>query len=260
LWHSSFPRCRFTSARRKAKQPATAHAAAGTSYNSYLATTAQERKQEWEKLIAAKWNVGVSVLMVEVPEGPALELIPLLESADPAPFQKGYDQLMTMIRNKDAKLAAWPSILTGNARRAVVESIVEKTYPVSTEEPETPNKKLLVDHELSKLMQDQSQFETRNTGATLEAEAIVLGNGEQIAIQLNPQRVIFRGTEHFEPTDARRDGQRPSNAPQFAITKVATSVVVKNGSRVLLCVHKLDPPGTMMELFILHATATKVGE
>lgn len=227
------------------------------------------------RLRAAKWNVRVDVMIVEVPEARALELLPDLRSDDPQKISAAVTQIQQMIAAKEATLIGWPEVITLDGDRAVSETSDEKRYPVEFGIPGAPSPEAtgtpaaaapaapastpqnsVVDADLSAL--SPSAFETRNVGLTLEVEPHVLDEGRRLVIQIVPQHVLLLG---YEPFDAGRDDtgrQLFVEQPQFATRKTTTSVSIRNGQHVLLSLHKIDGEEPKMELFILHAVATKV--
>lgn len=212
---------------------------------------------------AAKWNVRVDVLIVSLPEARALELLPDLRSDDPQKTAAAVTSLQQMIGAKEATLIGWPEVVCLDGVRSVTETIDEKRYPTdygfpaaSDTEPasaEKPDRQ-----EAAADGPAPAAFETRNVGTTLEAEPQVLDDGRRILLSVAPQQVRLLGFIPFGG-EAGTDNQ-PSliDQPEFAVLKATTTLSLRNDQRVLLAMHKLDPGKDTVELFILHAVATKV--
>jgi len=228
------------------------------------------------RMRAAKWNVRVSVLIVEVPEAKALELLPDLRSDDPQKTSAAVKQIQQSIAAKEATFIGWPEVITLDGVRAVSETIDEKRYPVAfgipgvtlpeSTDPSAQNapvpaptpepQNLAVDADLAAL--SPTAFETRNVGLTIEAEPHVLDEGRRLLISIVPQHVLLMG---YEPFDAGRDAtgqQRFVEQPQFATRKTTTTLNIRNDQHVLLNMHKIEGDDAKVELFILHAIASKV--
>lgn len=233
-----------------------------------------------ERAAAAKWNVRVDVQIVELPEARALELVPGLRSDDAQKVAAALAQLQQMIAAKEATLIGWPEVICIDGDRTVAETIEEQRYPVefdplgasapetsvapaTNETPSTPapeaTPKLegaLVDADVTTAM--PNMWESRNVGVTLEAEAKVLDEGRRLLVNVVPQHVRNLG---FEPFDAGLDAagrQLYVQQPKFATTKIQTSLSVRNDQHVLLNMHKIEGDEAKVELFILHAVASKV--
>lgn len=208
--------------------------------------------------IAPQWNVWVEVLMIALPHEKAVALLPNLRSPDK--IDGTVAQMLQAVEKKEATVNGWMAGSTPDQTRFVVETIFEQHYtagfdvsPVSgrarTAQPKT-------DEPAAAGGPIFTTFEVRNTGATLEAEPTVLPGGEWINLSLVPQRVAMRGWDSYEA--ARLPDGRVLNLdhPQFYTLKTTTTVLLRNGERKLLAVHKLPPPDTQIEFLIVQATAT----
>jgi hypothetical protein len=187
-----------------------------------------------------------------------------------------------MIKSKDAILLAWPMVRTVDGNRAVAESILEQRYPTEFESPipatpgrgsaspapvtpagvpapagvpppSPPEKPQLVDH----VDGVPTSFETRNAGATLEVESSVLDEGKRIFLDLVPQRVELLEMERMESYFANDKAKVNTPQPLFATSKTTQSLIVPNGQRQLIGVHKLAKPANYIEFHLLRAMATK---
>ncbi len=218
---------------------------------------------EGARQIAAKWNVRVDVLIVSLPESRALELLPELRSDDPQKVNGAVTNIQQMLSAKEATLIGWPEVVCLDGVRSVMETIDEKRYPSDFSFP------VAADNETASPDKPDTQpgaadtpapsaFETRNVGITLEAEPQVLDDGRRLLLSVVPQHVRLLG---FIPYggEAGTDSQPGLiDQPEFAVTKATTTLSIRNDQRVLLGMHKLDPEKDSVELFILHAVATKV--
>jgi hypothetical protein len=140
----------------------------------------------------------------------------------------------------------------------VSETIEEKRYPVDdpaakpATQPAAPSQ--LVDGGLS----EPSMADTRNLGATLEAEATVSRNGQAIKVDLVAQRIAFLGWENIENPAAIGAAFKKGAQPQFFDAKVQTTVSVPSGGHLLIGTHLLLKPEGYMELFVLQAAAVAI--
>lgn len=205
-----------------------------------------------------EWNVWVEVLMVALPQEKAFALLPDLRSPDK--IDGAVAQILRAIEAKEATLTGWPAGSTPDQTRFVVETIFEQHYtagfdlsPVSgrartaqpkTGEPAAAGAPIF------------TTFEVRNTGVTLEAEPTVLPGGQWINLSLVPQRVAMRGWDSYEAARLPDGKVLNLDHPQFYTLKTTATVLLRNGERKLLAVHKLPPPDTQIEFFIVQATAT----
>jgi hypothetical protein len=212
---------------------------------------AQKKKQ-----LEAKWNIRTDVLMVAVPQDRAIQLLVELQTDDDREVEAAFAQIQELIAKKAATLIAWPSLVTLDGQRAVVETIVEKRYPSEFSPPVSPSVtgSNLVDQVNSALPES---FETRNSGTTLEVSATVMDEGKRIHVDIVPQRVALIGWKNYKV--GKKDvGLVDIDQPEFATEKVTTSLILRNGARSLIAVHRLESPADHIEFFILHAQATPV--
>ena len=213
--------------------------------------------------------VRVDVLMISVPEQKALPLIRQLR--DSAQFAAAEMALLEMVVRKEANLEGWPEITTHSQMRAVTESIVEQRYPIEfdvqgpaavpPDPPAVPKPGAAkpsarpIDEPVAQAQNTSgvipTTFETRNTGATLEAEPIVSPDRTAITISLSPQLVRFeRFTEFSAGTSPKGDKQTVSQ-PIFATSKVTTTLSLRDGERRLIHVGKATEDHSRIDLFIL---------
>jgi hypothetical protein len=211
---------------------------------------------EKQKQFEARWSIRTDVLMVAVPLDRALQLLGELQTDDDRKVETAFAQIQEMIAKKQATFIAWPSLVSLDGQRAVVETIVEKRYPSEFIPPLTPSLSglNLVDHANSGLPES---WETRNIGTTLEVAATVLDEGKRIHVDLLPQRVGLIGWKTYKV--GKKDvGLVDIDQPEFATQKVTSSLSIRNGARVLIAAHHMELPTDQIEFFILHAKATPV--
>jgi hypothetical protein len=218
----------------------------------------QAEKLEMQKQLGAKWNVRTDVLMVAIPQDRAMQLLVEFYSDDDRKVEAAFAQIQDMIGKKQAKLLGWPSLVSIDGQRAVMETIVEKRYPTEfslppANRPGTDSKP--VDHGLNSGLNES--FETRNSGTTLEVAATVFDDGKRIHINILPQRVDLLGWKDYK-VGLKGVGAGEIEQPEFATEKVTTSLILRNGARSLIAVHKLESPADHIEFFILRAQAIPV--
>jgi general secretion pathway protein D len=166
-------------------------------------------------------------------------------------------------QKKGIDLLSAPRITTKSGQRAVIEIVREFRYPTQFTEPKVPD---IQSHGTTNSTtttvalpvvgpSTPSNFETRNTGVTLEVEPVVGPDGVTIDLNLVPQVVEFEGFINygspiktvnpallgFSPstllgmtTDAITLTDNVINQPIFSTRKVTTSVSVWDGQTVVL--------------------------
>ncbi len=201
------------------------------------------------KLLKEKWEVRVDLMMVSLPQAAALELLPSLR--DGTKIESACKHLEEMIVRKEAKLLAWPEVVTKSGERAVTEGILEERYPTEFDPPQSP------DERTGKTRPPDvtpTAFETRNTGATLEVEPVVANDGASILLSLVPQHVkLVEMKTHFTGKNSAGEELRIQQ-PQFRTMKTTTSLSLRNGERQLLATFNNEADDTLV-FFIVRATA-----
>jgi general secretion pathway protein D len=157
-------------------------------------------------------------------------------------------------QKKGIDLLSAPSVTTKSGQRAIVEVIRELRYPRTYTQPQVP--------QIGTTTTTGSQvvpvvvtpttpqdWETRNTGVTLEVEPVVGGDATTIDLNLIPQVVEFEGFINYGSpinaigvnTVAGISISQPVeltpnviNQPVFSTRKVTTSVSVYDGQTVVL--------------------------
>ena len=210
---------------------------------------------------APLWNVRTELLVVDLPQEKALALLPDLR--DETKIDGAYVQIIELIQHKEATLVGYPVVQTRSGQKGTSETIDEMIYPTQFQPPvflssgATPP--FAAAAAAGNLMACPTNFEKRNLGVTLEIEPVVGPGGKWIDLNLQPQHVVFEGFDWFET--GKNDKTTASlPQPRFFTTKVSTSFMVRNGQRVLCEMHKLLKPEGQVELFILQATTSQVGD
>jgi hypothetical protein len=196
-----------------------------------------------------------------MPQEKALALLPELRSADK--IEAAVAQILAAIDRKEAILTGYPIIYILDGERGVTETIEEKRYPTEFEPPQSqrnseqpspsapnPVPTTTIDPALP------TAFETRNLGVTLEVEPRVLEGGRSIRLSVLPQWVALLKFESYDSVKDKHGRVMRIDQPQFFTTKSNAQLVVQNGQRILLGVHKVPQPENHLQLFILQATAT----
>jgi hypothetical protein len=205
--------------------------------------------------------IRVDVLMVSLSEDKALPLLPALR--EPAQVQATQTRLLEMIGRKEATLEAWPEVTMHSGLRSVCESITEQRYPIEYEDPTaaiTPGGK--TDGELTPAQKALSYlrnsglaapttFETRNTGATLEVEAVVSPDGSSVGLRFAPQLVRLESMRPFDAGVSDKGTKMTIEQPIFSTAKVNTSLSLRDGERRLIYAGKSGEVRGRMDLFIV---------
>jgi general secretion pathway protein D len=166
-------------------------------------------------------------------------------------------------QKKGIDLLSAPKITTKSGQRAVIEIVREFRYPTQFTEPKVPDIQGRGSSNSTTTTialpvvgpSTPSNFETRNTGVTLEVEPVVGPDGITIDLNLVPQVVEFEGFINygspiktvnpallgFSPstllgmtTEAITLTDNVINQPIFSTRKVTTSVSVWDGQTVVL--------------------------
>ena len=159
-------------------------------------------------------------------------------------------------QKKGIDLLSAPSVTTKSGQRAIIEVIRELRYPKTYTQPQVPSisstTTTLVAGPVPVVVTPTTpqDWETRNTGVTLEVEPVVGGDGTTIDLNLIPQVVEFEGFINYgSPINAIGVNTvggvistsvpvqlTPNviNQPVFSTRKVTTSVSVYDGQTVVL--------------------------
>lgn len=214
-------------------------------------------------------NVRIELQVVAIPEDLAMPLIADLmakEKIDPA-----YVTIQDLLARGAAQLVGWPIITTQSGQRAVIEAIDEIRFPTKFSPPIisfTPDVdtkvpvKIEPKVDLTQIDAVPVEFETRNNGVTLEVEPVLAGDGKTISLNLVPQHVRLDGYQKMtiekQAAEGNPGGKVTVEQPKFSTMKVTTSIVLRNGERMLLGIFRTNDPPRHIELFLLKAEAIPV--
>ena len=160
-------------------------------------------------------------------------------------------------QKKGIDLLSAPKVTTKSGQRAIIEVIRELRYPRTYSAPQVPSISSTTSTVIGQnpvvpvvvAPTTPQDWETRNTGVTLEAEPVVGGDNTTIDLNLIPQVVEFEGFINYGSpinaigvsTVAGISVSQPIqltpnviNQPVFSTRKVTTSVSVYDGQTVVL--------------------------
>jgi type II secretory pathway component GspD/PulD (secretin)/tetratricopeptide (TPR) repeat protein len=160
-------------------------------------------------------------------------------------------------QKKGVDLLSAPSVTTKSGQRAIIEVIRELRYPRTYTQPQVPSISSTTGTTIGGSAvvpvvvtpTTPQDWETRNTGVTLEVEPVVGGDATTIDLNLIPQVVEFEGFINYGSpinavgvnTVAGISVSQPIeltpnviNQPVFSTRKVTTSVSVYDGQTVVL--------------------------
>jgi general secretion pathway protein D len=158
-------------------------------------------------------------------------------------------------QKKGIDLLSAPKVTTKSGQRAIIEVIRELRYPRTYTQPQVPSIASTTTTVVGGVVPvvvtptTPADWETRNTGVTLEAEPVVGGDNTTIDLNLVPQVVEFEGFINYgSPINAvgvntvagitisQPVQLTPNviNQPVFSTRKVTTSVSVYDGQTVVL--------------------------
>jgi general secretion pathway protein D len=158
-------------------------------------------------------------------------------------------------QKKGIDLLSAPKVTTKSGQRAIIEVIRELRYPRTYTQPQVPSISSSTTGVIGGVVPvvvtptTPQDWETRNTGVTLEAEPVVGGDNTTIDLNLIPQVVEFEGFINYgSPINAvgvntvagitisQPIQLTPNviNQPVFSTRKVTTSVSVYDGQTVVL--------------------------
>jgi hypothetical protein len=224
------------------------------------------------------WVVRADLLVVRLTEARALHARKTFANADTAKSAK--DDLVQLVETGEAELVDWPILTTLSGNRAVTEHVREVRYPIEFARPQvvkspgpvalhpsqTPTQTGLKSTDKRETASDVARvlggipttFETRETGVTLEYEAVVDSEGKMINIQLAPQHVMYLGDK---ATTMKFEGKHTVivEQPQFDTHRISTNLRLRNNASELISFRKLKEPAGMVELMVISVKATKSG-
>ncbi len=219
---------------------------------SWLACTASLRADQ------PRWNVVAECQMVTLPQKAALALLPELN--EDAKIEAAFAKLQAMIERKEATLVAALIAKATDGERAVVESMEEKRYASAYAPPQLPPPTAADKPDLLKAWPlvgiTPTDFESRNLGVTLEVEPKVLEGGRVLSVNVVPIHARLLRWERFEAGKLPNGEHLAIEQPQFGVAKDNCTLLLRNGQRVLLGVHKVPDAADTLELFLFKVTAT----
>lgn len=205
-------------------------------------------------------RIRMDVQMVSIPVAEAGRLVPAFLNRKTA--NDAWTRLQVMITKGEAKLIGWPVVWTQNGQRGVSESITEHrdptqppppNYPQPIPAPQTPP---WIGPTWGPWT--PSAFETRNTGCTLEAEPIVEEDRKVISLNLTAQHVRRIATREWHTQADPAGVSGVQQQPEFRTSTITTSLDVRHDEPILIGTFVVAEPQPHVELFILHAKATKL--
>src|SRR5437870_1584647 len=156
-------------------------------------------------------------------------------------------------QKKGVDLLSAPKVTTKSGQRAIIEIVREFRYPTEFTPPQVPSigTTTTTGSQVVPVVVTPTtpkDWQTRNTGVTLEVEPVVGADGATIDLNLVPQVVEFEGFVNYGSpifginpsilTNALNSQvlltQNVINQPIFSTRKVTTSVSVYDGSTVVL--------------------------
>jgi hypothetical protein len=214
-------------------------------------------------------SVRLDVLMVAVPEERVLPLVPQLRDASKVDAAQA--TILEWITAKQARLLDWPELSLYDKQRSVSESILEHAYPAELEPPPSvpslaaaPGAKsdkaeaaqISADKALATLRANglvPTTFETRNTGATLEAEAAIAPDRKAVSLQLSVQYVNSDREQEFPAGRTEKGDAITIKRPIFKDAKTSCIITLRDGERRLIYFGKPLQPGNEIVLFLIGA-------
>jgi general secretion pathway protein D len=160
-------------------------------------------------------------------------------------------------QKKGVDLLSAPSVTTKSGQRAIIEVIRELRYPRTYSQPQVPSISSSTTNvpgfastvPVVVTPTTPQDWETRNTGVTLEVEPVVGGDATTIDLNLIPQVVEFEGFINYgspifgigintvgvlSQNSSVLLTENTINQPVFSTRKVTTSVSVYDGQTVVL--------------------------
>ena len=185
----------------------------------------------------APWTVRVDVQMVSVSQEQGLALLPQLR--DPRTIGAAFARLQKIIAAEPAALLAWPHLHTRNGEASWARN--DEGEPFQERDM----------HGIAE------SFAIRPLGPQLEAEPIVQPGGTSIELNIVARFVRRLGTQIFPNGQSRIGFKYATEQSTFSTSSVRTILRIANGGRFLLGSFFVRSPSPHVELFILHATATR---
>ena len=210
-------------------------------------------------------NIRIELQVVAIPEEIAIPLVAEMKQKDK--IEAANARIQELLAKGVAKLVGWPTVTTRSGQRAVSEAINELRYATEYSPPTVgvfPNVpadttvKIAPTVDVTTFEGLPTAFETRDTGVTLAVEPVLSPDGKTISLDLEPQHVRLQGFNKVTIEGAARKGKVIVEQPQFETHKVTTSLILRNGERVLMGIFPTSEPPKHLEFFILKAEASPV--
>jgi len=203
--------------------------------------------------------VRVEVQMVSMPLMKGLALLPNLRDA--GSIDGAFSQIQKMIAAGEATLNGWPEVVTKPGQRAVAEDIQEIRY-ASAYGPRPPKPATAGGAEEPAPAAGEplrggapvpTEFETRNTGATLEVEPVIGPDGKTIDLNIVPQNVRLIDMMTVASGRDANGHDWKIEQPRFYTAKTTTGLTLTSGHRMLLGEFRGPEGSEQIEFFILSA-------
>jgi len=210
-------------------------------------------------------NIRIELQIVAIPEEVAMPLT--ADLMDKKKIEAANAKIQELLTKGVAKLIAWPIVTTKSGQRAVVEAINEYRYATQYDPPTvsfTPGADVKEGTtvepkaDVTQLDGIPTSFETRNIGVTMEVEPVLSPDGKTIDLNLVPQHVLLKVLKKVAIERPNTGGEVTVEQPDFDTMKVTTSLVLRNGERILLGIFRTNEPAKHIEFFILKAEAIPV--
>ncbi len=211
------------------------------------------------------WNIRVEMQVVAIPDEIAVPLV--AEMMDEKKIEAAYVKIQDLLAHGMAKLIGWPFVTTRSGDRAVVEAVDEIRYATKYDPPTvsfapgvnaTDTVKIEPKVDVTVFEGIPAEFETRNTGVTLEVEPTLSPDAKTITVNLRPQHVRLKGYNKVSVEKPSTGEKVVVEQPEFDTMNVTTSLTLRNGQRMLMGVFRVSDPAKYLEFFILKAEAKKV--
>lgn len=178
-------------------------------------------------------QIRVSLQFIEVPHATLTEMLAGPEMNSQALHEKAF----ALSKEGKAKIMETCMVVCHSGESARLETIREEIYPTEYAPPELPcgnlsNKRLPTDSPMNPALRTPTAFDTRNSGFTLNVEALLNSNGT-IDLRLSPEIVTrLRLETWMEHTDQWGDGSM--RMPIFEALRCNTAINVEPGKFALV--------------------------
>jgi hypothetical protein len=205
-------------------------------------------------------DIRVEMQIVALPVHVALPLI--RDLLDEGKAKEAYGQVQSLLNAGTAKLIGWPILTTQHHYRGSVQAVDEVRYATEFKAPEVsftpsynPGKehKVIPRVDMAVFNAVPSSFETRNAGVTLEADAIVLQDGNSFELTVNSEHVWLREYKKLTIENKSGGGSVVVEQPRFQVNKSNSVVTLRSGEPHLLGIFPSSPHAEHLELFLLKA-------